>query len=216
MSNKLDELEIKIQQLFDAGNLHNSRAVFDIGVQFGKLLQSENIQNYEFLFWKKLDEENNSQNEINRIIDSIDKFLLFLVKKSIKEHVDDIGTWSISKGNTPSDYAEFSNSIIEKYFVQITSVGMTEYGGNFECKFQIVGTLSEIFKANNIFNIFEVSFDNDYGNEYLDISDTNLIDKKIFGYSSYIRNVNNWNAEEYLNFYHTISKDFLFDILNEI
>ena len=110
MNIQLNELEAKIQQLFDDGELRDSRAVFDIGVQFGTLLQSEKIENYDFVFWKKRNEESEAQREIYKAIDSINKFLITLVQKSIKEYIEENGSWNISKGNWSSEYDEFSRS----------------------------------------------------------------------------------------------------------
>ena len=215
MNIQLNELEAKIQQLFDDGELRDSRAVFDIGVQFGTLLQSEKIENYDFVFWKKRNEESEAQREIYKAIDSINKFLITLVQKSIKEYIEENGSWNISKGNWSSEYDEFSRKTIRKYCVQITSVDMTQYGGDFECKFKVVGKLAKLFKSHNVFNQFEVSITNDSGEEYTSIRNTERCDRRVSTVHCYVRNVNNWSADEYKNFLQVISKDFLFEIIKD-
>ena len=158
------------------------------------------------------------QNQVEsplKTIDSINKFLITLVQKSIKEYIEENGSWNISKGNWSSEYDEFSRKTIRKYCVQITSVDMTQYGGDFECKFKVVGKLAKLFKSHNVFNQFEVSITNDSGEEYTSISNTERCDRRVSTVHCYARNVNNWNADEYKNFLQVISKDFLFEIIKE-
>ena len=92
---------------------------------------------------------------------------------------------------------------------------MTQYGGDFECKFKVVGKLAKLFKSHNVFNQFEVSITNDSGEEYTSIRNTERCDRRVSTVHCYVRNVNNWSADEYKNFLQVISKDFLFEIIKD-
>ncbi len=215
MNIKLNELEAKIQKLFDDGELRDSHAVFDIGVQFGTLLQQQNIQGYEYAFWKKLDDENNKEQLIRDSVRAINNFLLKLVQYSIKHYINKNGSWDISKGSWSSNYNSFDAGTLRKYCVQITRVNMTQYGGDFECSFKVVGRLAKLFKSHNIYEQFEVLIYNDNGEESMSIYDIEDIESTVNRLNCHVRNSNDWKLEEYQKFLHAISKDFLFEIIKE-
>lgn len=215
MNINLNELEAKIQQLFDEGELCDSRVVFDIGVQFGTLLQQQNIKDYDFNFWKKRDNENNKKELIGDAVRAIDNFLLKLVQNSIKYHIRKNGSWDISKRSWSSTYDSFDAGTLRKYCVQITCVSMTQYGGDFECRFKVVGRLAKLFKTHNISEQFDVSIYNENGEDSMSFYDTDDIESTVNQLNCHVRNINNWELEEYQNFLHVISKDFLFEIIKE-
>jgi len=215
MNIELNELEAELQQLFDDGELCQSRTVFDIGVRFGTLLQQQNIQRYEYTFWKKLDDDNNKEQMIRDAVRTIDNFLLKLVQNSIKCHINKNGSWNISKGRWSSNYDSFDAGTLRKYCVQIIRVNMTQYGGDFECSFKVVGRLAKLFKKNNIYEQFDVSIYNDNGEESMGIFDTKDIKSTVYHLNCQVRNSNEWELEKYKNFIHVITKDFLFEIIKE-
>jgi hypothetical protein len=215
MNTKLNELEAKLQKLYDDRDFHDSRALFNIGVQFGCLLQQQNIQNYEYGFWKKLDEMNNKEKLIREAVKAIDKFLLKLVQNSIKDYINKNGSWSIAKGNWSSEYDEFDAGTRRKYCVQITRVDMTQYGGDFECTFKVVGRLSKLFKKHNIYEQFDVSISNETGDEHASIYSEERVPSTVSHLHCHVKNSNNWELEQYRDFLHLISKEFLFDFIKE-
>ena len=74
MNTQLNELEAKLQKLFDDGGFNNTRAVFEIGVEFGQCLQQQGIQSYEPALWKRLDEKRNEARLIIEAVEAINKF----------------------------------------------------------------------------------------------------------------------------------------------
>jgi squalene cyclase len=216
MTTQIIELEQKIQQLFDEGKLRDIRTVFDIGVEFGSALQRNNVTTYDYVFWSELDKQNKKETEIRDAVSSINKFLLMLVRKSIAEYIDENASWSISKGNWRSEYDEFDTKTLRKYCVQITYVNMSQYGGDFECRFKVVGKLAKLFKKNNIHTEFEVLVYNDNGEEETSIYEVSDINSAVARLNCHVRNINNWEVEQYKQFLNEISKDFLFDILKAV
>lgn len=212
MNTQLIQLEQKLQQLYEDGELRDIRKVFDIGVEFGSTLISSNVVNYDYIFWNELDKENKKETEIRDAISSINKFLLMLVRKSIAEYIEENGSWSISKGNWSSEYDEFEKKTLRKYCVQIDHVTMSQYGGDFECRFKVVGKLAKLFKKNNIYTGFEVLVYNDNGEENTSIYDVSDIDSTVARLNCHVRNVNNWELEQYKTFVNEISKEFVFEI----
>ncbi len=215
MNTQLNELEAKLQKLYDDRDFHDSRALFNIGVQFGSLLQQQNIQNYECDFWKRLDEKNNKEKLIREAVKAIDKFLLKLVQNSIKDYISKNGSWSIAKGNWSSEYDEFDAGTRRKYCVQITRVDMTQYGGDFECTFKVVGRLAKLFKKHNIYEQFDVSISNETGDEHASIYREERVPSTVSHLHCHVKNSNNWELEQYRDFLHLISKEFLFDFIKE-
>lgn len=215
MNTQLNELEAKLQKLYDEHDFNDRRAIFDIGVQFGSLLQQQNIQGYEYGFWQKLDEENNKEQLIREAVNSIDKFLLKLVQNSIKDYINKNGSWSIAKGNWSSEYDEFDAGTRRKYCVQITRVDMSEYGGDFECTFKVVGRLAKLFKKHNIYEQFDVRVYNDNGEEHASIYRDERVSSTVSRLHCHVNNSNNWELQQYIDFLHIISKEFLFDLIKE-
>lgn len=215
MNTQLNELEAKLQKLYDDHDFNDRRAIFDIGVQFGSILQHQNIQGYEYGFWKKLDEESNKVQLIREAVKAIDKFLLKLVQNSIKDYINKNGSWSIAKGNWSSEYDEFDAGTRRKYCVQITRVDMTQYGGDFECTFKVVGRLAKLFKKHNVYCQFDVSVNNESGEEHASIYRDERVSSTVSSVHCHVRNSNNWELEQYRDFHHIISKEFLFDFIKE-
>jgi hypothetical protein len=215
MNTQLNELEAKLQKLFDDCRLNDSRAVFDIGVQFGTFLKEQNIEEYEYIFWNSLKEKNNKEKLIWEAIDAINDFLLRLVRNSIKDYINKNGSWSIAKENWSSEYDEFDIGTRRKYCVQISRVDMTQYGGDFECTFKVVGRLAKLFKKYNIYEQFEVSINNESGGEHTSVHKVERVSSIVSRLNCHVRNSNNWELEQYKDFLHVISKDFLFDLIKE-
>jgi len=215
MITQLNQLERKLEQLFKKGELRDIRVVFDIGVEFGALLQSQNVQNYKYKFWNKLDADNIKGQKIRDAVESINDFLLMLVRKSIKEYITKNGSWSISKHHWSSMYSEIEQDTLKKYCVQITSLSMTEYGGDFQCKFEMTGKLAKLFKSNNIYNELDVDIYNDIGEESMSIYDVEDVDENVSRLNCHVRNVNNWELEQYTEFLNEIKECFLTDLLIE-
>lgn len=216
MNTQLNELEAKLQKLYDDHDFNDRRAIFDIGVQFGSLLQQHNIQEYEYVFWKKIKEDSNKEQLIREAVKAIDKFLLKLVQNSIKDYINKNGSWSIAKGNWSSEYDEFDAGTRRKYCVQITRVDMTQYGGDFECTFKVVGRLAKLFKKHNIYIQFDVSVNNESGEEHASIYRDGRVSSTVSSVHCHVKNSNNWELEQYRDFLHIISKEFLFDLIKEV
>jgi hypothetical protein len=215
MNAQLYELEAKLQKLYDDHSLNDSRRLFNIGVEFGSLLQQQNIQNYEYDFWKKLDEKNNKEKLVWEAVKAIDKFLLKLVQSSIQDYIRKNGSWSIAKGNWSSEYDEFDAGTRRKYCVQITRVDMTQYGGDFECTFKVVGRLAKLFQKHKVWCQFDVSVSNDSGDEHTSIYGDERVSSIVTSAHCHVRNRNNWELEQYRDFLHLISKEFLLEFIKE-
>lgn len=215
MNTQLNKLEAKLQKLYDERSFHDSRSLFNIGVQFGSLLQQQNIQNYEYDFWKKLDEKNNEEKLVWEAVRAIDKFLLGLVQSSIRDYSGKNFGWSIAKGNWSSEYDEFDAGTRRKYCVQITRVDMTQYGGDFECTFKVVGRLAKLFQKHKVSCQFDVSVSNESGEGSTSIYRDERLSSIVHSAHCQVKNSNNWELEQYRDFLHLISKGFLFELIKE-
>jgi hypothetical protein len=92
---------------------------------------------------------------------------------------------------------------------------MSEYGGDFECDFKLVGRLAKLFEKHNVSERFQVRIYNDNGEESMTIYNISDVDSAVSRLNCYVRNSNNWELEQYKDFLHVISKDFLFDLIKE-
>lgn len=214
MTIELSNLEKKIQQLSDEGKLTNTQVVFDLGVEFGRVLEKNGETNYVCQYWKNKAAEEEIKTARYKKIKSINKLLKKLVEKSIEEFIYEFGWWNISKGITSGNFEKFKQKTTRKYCIQITDVDMSTYGGDFNCGFKVVGKLSAIFKSYGVSPFFDVGIANENGEESTTLSNVSTLSNAVLNCSSKISN--NLKLEKYESFLNEISKPFLFFLLKEV
>jgi hypothetical protein len=74
---------------------------------------------------------------------------------------------------------------------------MTQYGGDFECTFKVVGRLAKLFKKYNIYEQFEVSINNESGGEHTSVHKVERVSSIVSRLNCHVRNSNNWELEQY-------------------
>jgi predicted small metal-binding protein len=213
MSTELNLLEQKLELLYKKGELSNSRVVFDLGVEFGKEIERQKLAAYSFAFWNQLEQDNKADKEIRIAASKINDFVLKLLRFSIKEYIGENGSWSIAKSSSFSDSNKFEQHTVDRLNIQLDSVVMEQYGGEFKCEFAVTGELLEIFKSNNIYEKLEVHIYNDHGEEEMTIHDVNDVDAAVQRLHCHVRNSNDWPLEKYEDFLVEISKPFIFTII---
>jgi hypothetical protein len=72
-----------------------------------------------------------------------------------------------------------------------------------------------LFKKYNIYEQFEVSINNESGGEHTSVHKVERVSSIVSRLNCHVRNSNNWELEQYKDFLHVISKDFLFDLIKE-
>ncbi len=209
---QLPELEDEIQKLFKNGDLSDMQTAFDIGLKFGRELEKENIEDYKFIFWEQREQQKARSILMNTEISSINKFLLSLVKKAFTEHFKENGYWSISERDYDLRWSRFSDEIVEKHCIQYAGMGAWSYD-DFKCNFNACGKLKELFLHYGLSNALTVIMVNSSGDNHLEISRIENIEKGMYGIRSPLDLKNDWTLEKFKEFHDALVKLFLFELI---
>jgi hypothetical protein len=212
MANKIDEINIRLAAILNDGWALNKEQLFNLGVELGRELNSQNIDKFRLKVWSDIEKENLHEKEIRDAVKKIKDFIALLLRLSILEHIEEIGSWSIEKGGGYG-LSLFSDEIVKKYNIQVLSCDMESYGGEFIVNFKVTDELEKIFKKNNIYTKFDARIYNDDGEEEQTLYDVKRLSDYIYGINAHIRNNNDWKLEKYNEFLQEISKPFLFLII---
>jgi hypothetical protein len=209
---QLNQLEDEIQKLFDNGDLSDTRTAFEIGVKFGRELQQENINNYECIFWKKRDLLIKSKVTKAKEIYKINQLFHSLILKSIKEKIDEFGSWSISDNDSDLRWSKFSDDTVGKYCVQYTGTGVRSYD-DFNCTFKVTGKLRDLFNNYEVGEKLTSNITNTTGDSYMDICDKIFIIKNLKEINSCLEYKHDWPLEKLKAFHDALVKLFLFELI---
>jgi hypothetical protein len=209
---QLNQLEDEIQKLFDNGDLSDTRTAFEIGVKFGRELQQENINNYECIFWKKRNLLIKSKVTKAKEIYKINQLFHSLILKSIKEKIDEFGSWSISDNDSDLRWSKFSDETVGKYCVQYTGTGVRSYD-DFNCTFKVTGKLRDLFNNYEVGEKLTSNVTNNTGDSYMDICDEIFIIKNLKGTNSCFEYKHDWPLEKLKEFHDALVKLFLFELI---
>lgn len=215
MTIKLDEINARLTDLLKKGWTLNNEELFNLGVDCGKELANNNIEQFRAPIWAELEQSNTKDLEIRKIVERIEDFIATLVKLSVSEYMEEGRTWSIAKGRG-YDLDKFSDEIVGKYNVQVESCDMESYGGEFLVTFNVEGELAKLFDKHNIYKQFIVRIYNDNGEEHQTLYNVKEVDSYIDDVRSNVRNSNEWKLEQYEEFLLEISKPYLFLITKNI
>lgn len=217
MSNKkIQELNVKLQQLYLDGNLNDVEKVFEIGVEFGREYERAKIETSRAKFWldkEQSDKENNDKR--NRIINAqekIDNFFQILISLSIKDTIKKEGSFTFAKrGCWGADFSRFKDEVAETYQIEYLGCDMQDYGGSFDLEFKAVGELEKTLNKYNVSTWIKGNLCNNSGEEDVSYSDVKDFEEDLYSISAYARNAE-WDVSEYENFLEEISKPFVFII----
>lgn len=211
---KLTSLEQQLEKLFEGYGRVDYEDVFNLGIQFGRELERLGINEYKAQHWINSERELELHQQLQEKVKKIEEFMAQLVRWSVKELIQEQGSWTITKRHYGfGEIDQFSDEIIKKFQIKILKVNMETYGGDFEITYQVVGELEENFKKYKIYNQFTSLVYNETGEEEQTIYDVKDVDKYIDRLTVHVRNSNDWELDQYDVFLNDISKPFLFELL---
>jgi len=196
MNKKLQELEQILQQLNVDSEAPLDRAVFDVGLEFGKELQRQGSHDYEFVFWKDLEEELKTSSQLHTTATEISGRLRSLVCQSIRDFLKSNFCWRIAKHNWESEYDEFSSQTLDKYCVQIIQVNRFYDQGDFQCLFKVVGRLAKVFEQRGFQEHFTVTVWNEANEDQFVLNHWHDIGCYILTTYCHLQQSKNWNLEQ--------------------
>jgi hypothetical protein len=168
MTDKLNEFNSQLKALLDE-RFPNALEVFKLGVEVGRELQLNNINNYTMSAFVEREAENKKWQELvslNRRIETLLKKLIVLcIGAYIKEHNG--GSFEVEKrGFGYSECDKWSEEVANLFGVAYSHADMETYGGEFEMELNATSWLSELNEKYNLPNIFKATLSNSSGEEY--------------------------------------------------
>lgn len=211
---KLNSLEQELEKLFEGYGRADYEDVFNLGIKFGRELERLGIKEYSAQHWDNRKKEYELHEQIQSKVKKVENFLAQLVRQSVKELIQENGSWTITKRHYGiAEVDQFTEEIIKKYQIKILKTDMESYGGDFEVTYQVVGELGDKFEKYNIYNQFTSLVYNENGEEEQSIYDVEDVDDYINRLTVHVENSNDWQLDQYDVFLNDISKPFMFVLL---
>ncbi len=140
-------------------------SLFNIGVELGRLLHSNNIKDHRPQFFIDFEQAQINYSKLDIRISNIKSIIGFFIIHAIAEQVDENGDFCFD-GDEDTRCEKLDESIAEKFFFQISSVRQNQHGGNFEVDVELNGQIAEILSKYNISPDVTFEIDNTTGGSY--------------------------------------------------
>lgn len=210
MISKIDEINKKLENILSVSSWQLDREdLFNLGVELGRELEKLKINEYVSPVWESINNKNEHDEKVRRACEKIEDFIATLVKQSVKRHIEETGSWSISKDGGYR-LEKFDDEIVKQYNIQVLNCSMETYGGEFTVSFSVEGELLKLFEKFNIYEQFTVRIYNDTGEEDQTVYDVSDVNEYIDSVSLVIRERNEWALERFDECLNEISKPYLF------
>lgn len=213
VTNKIDDINKKLEDLLNVGSWQLDRiALFNLGVELGRELEKLKVDEYISPVWESINNKKDHAEKVRKACEKIEDFIATLVKKSVKVHIEQTGSWSISKDGGYR-LEKFDDEIVKQYNIQVLNCTMETYGGEFTVSFFVEGELRKLLKKFNIYEQFTVRIYNDTGEEDQTVYKVSDVNEYIDSVSLVIRERDEWALEKFDECLNEISKPFLFLIM---
>ncbi len=207
---KIDEINKKLENILSVSSWQLDREdLFNLGVELGRELEKLKINEYVSPVWESINNKNEHDEKVRRACEKIENFIATLVKQSVKRHIEETGSWSISKDGGYR-LEKFDDEIVKQYNIQVLNCSMETYGGEFTVSFSVEGEMLKLFEKFNIYEQFTVRIYNDTGEEDQTVYDVSDVNEYIDSVSLVIRERNEWALERFDECLNEISKPYLF------
>lgn len=215
MSDKLNELEKELEKILSKsyGSYENIEAAFNLGMKVAYELTNLKITDYKIKCLENKRSEEDRKDKFNESINKIEKLLLMIVRASVKEHINDMGSWTVEKNDRRGNADKFNDEIVNNFNVQYIGAGMTSYGGDFELDFEIVGELKSLLQRYDIYSNMNANLSNENGEEYDSLDSEDEVRRIRFLSLSTLQRLHNKTIEESEEIHAEISKLYMFKLL---
>jgi hypothetical protein len=213
MNTKIDELNIKLENLLaDLVWRLNREDLFNLGVELGRELERNKIDIYRSPIWERLNDATARNKKIKELSNKIEEHIATLLRQSVIKHIEENGSWTISKDN---HYLldRFDEEIIKQFNIQVIGCTMERYGGEFTLTFSVEKKLAKLFKKFNINELFTVRIENRSGEEDQTLYEPGDVKRHIKNVMLDIRDGNEWTLEKCDECLQEISHHFLFALI---
>lgn len=140
--------------------------LFNIGVELGRLLQSNNIEEHRLQVFADFELAEIEFKKLDKRIKNIKNIIGFFIIHALAEQVIENGSFSFDGDGDLSSCEKLDELISNKFSVQISSVSQNQHGGNFEVGVELNGQIAEILNRYEISRFVTFEIDNTTGGDY--------------------------------------------------
>ena len=140
--NKLIEKHVKKHGKAD-------EAIFNLGIELGKILVNKNIQAHRLPFFIEQENKNNDYEKRRQRIAAVCKIVHNIIVLAHKEQVNNDGQIYYEAG-WRADNKPLSEEVESKYNVAYKRIGQVNVGGDFDITFHLNGKLKEVFQKHKV------------------------------------------------------------------
>lgn len=150
-------------------NRNADEALFNFGVEFGRLLEKNGIEQHRLPLFVEQENNNNQYSERKLRIDSVANIIQNIIKLAHKKQVENYGNIYYESGYGSINHP-LNADIENEYNITYRGIKQTVVGGDFYITFNVSGKLKAIFIKHQVHNEVEITLRNGIGGEYEYIS----------------------------------------------
>ena len=139
--------------------------IFNFGVQLGRILEKNNIENHRLSFFVEQEAQSNQVDAKSKVIDGVNKIIQNIISWAHKEQISNSGSICYEAGWRSSNNTPLDEDIAKKYNIAYSNINQTNVGGDFDINFMLTGQLKDIFEKHQVGIQVETTLSNSSGEE---------------------------------------------------
>jgi len=176
MNKEISELELRVAEHCDLKQRYDED-LFNMGVELGRLLQSQNISQFRPACFIEFDKRNSEFRSLAQPIKEINEIFEVIVRNAIASQIEKTGEFIFSCKNSEYKTSKFDDELVEKFQLQIDSTTQEHSGAHIQVTLKIVGALADVFEKRGIRPILLADIDCDTGENYEILTRPELVGK---------------------------------------
>jgi hypothetical protein len=188
--------------------------LFNFGVELGRLLERHNIAEHRLPFFVEQEAAKNLAQTKQALIEKARELLLGIVIKAYKAELEENGAISIDASYSGRRDEHLSDTIVRRYSFKHTGTQQHNVGGDFTLTFLLQGKLQEIFQRHSVSPQFEVSANNNSGEDDETLYEPEDVDSAFYGLNIHLNgHTTELSVEQLEAFLDDFSKNLLFAVI---
>jgi UDP-N-acetylglucosamine transferase subunit ALG13 len=176
MNKQIEDLEQRIEKHCQS-IMRYDETLFNLGVELGKLLKENNIQEHRPNVFIEIEAKNNAYTKKAVQIRRTGKMFELLTRNAVAKQVEEHGKFSFDSTLSRDKCEKLADDIVEKFCIQVGRTTQVEHGGGFEAEFEISGKIADVLNQYGIDLFARADVDNSSGDEEETIYDADDVDK---------------------------------------
>jgi len=211
MSDKLQELEYEYKEA--SKNRADAETLFDIAVKFGRELERQKIDSYRAEYWIKLDELLIKSENKQVVLNSINNFILKVVKGLIREQIKTKHYWTLDVSTQQYEHNNISEELYKKYLIEFVNVEKSEDATDFNIYFRFTDDLAELLAEYEIGNSIEIIMTNNSGDDEVTIHTEQEL-SKLYDCYTHIGMDKDWDKQKCEDFLVKLTAPYNFMVIS--